>query len=482
MKNFQEIYEDEFTRRNFLMGLGFLGVSSILPSLPRASAAGVTKTFSSIEELQRAINSANIGDSLTLAPGVYTDAKIIIARNGLTISSQGAGKVIFNGSSQVSIAADSTTFTGFQFIEGDTPGIVIKVSGSRNQLVALNFSGYSAEKYINIEAGSQYNDISFCNFENKPISAPIGNLVGVIPHEEIPGFHRIRFCSFKNLPGPGGDFGNEPIRLGVGAKSDFISRTIIENCYWENTGLGDSESISVKSRENIIRNCFFKNNKEGMLVFRNGNDNLAYGNIFMNSGGIRVKEANNIYCFNNYFENSGFGDRDGSVIFDYIPGNLQNINFLFNTFINSAPISLGGKGAVLNRWSNNIFSNKTGLILQDLNEGTKWLGNIYQGSLGVTSFSGMKIGSLKFAKKPDDFYRPTINSASRSASITGFTLPLMYSGLAPANPLSRDLLNTLRPQKLTLWDVGAMQYLKVPAKTILLSSEAAGPRYLIPTK
>lgn len=482
MKNFQEIYEDEFTRRNFLMGLGFLGVSSILPPLPRASAAGVTKTFSSIEELQRAINSANIGDSCTLAPGVYTDAKIIITRNGLTISSQGAGKVIFNGSSQVSIAADSTTFTGFQFIEGDTPGIVIKVSGSRNQLVALNFSGYSAEKYINIEAGSQYNDISFCNFENKPISAPIGNLVGVIPHEEIPGFHRIRFCSFKNLPGPGGDFGNEPIRLGVGAKSDFISRTIIENCYWENTGLGDSESISVKSRENIIRNCLFKNNKEGMLVFRNGNDNLAYGNIFMNSGGIRVKEANNIYCFNNYFENSGFGDRDGSVIFDYIPGNLQNINFLFNTFINSAPISLGGEGAVLNRWSNNIFSNKTGLILQDLNEGTKWLGNIYQGSLGVTSFSGMKIGSLKFAKKLDDFYRPTINSASRSASITGFTLPLMYSGLAPANPLSRDLLNTLRPQKLTLWDVGAMQYLKVPAKTILLSSEAAGPRYLIPTK
>ncbi len=482
MKTFQEIYEYEFTRRNFLIGLGFLGVSSVLPSLPRASAAGVTKTFYSIEELQRAIDSANIGDSLTLAPGVYTDAKIIIARNGLTISSQGEGKVIFNGSSQVIIAADSTTFTGFQFIEGDIPGIVIKVSGSRNQLVALNFSGYSAEKYINIEAGSQYNDISFCNFENKPISAPIGNLVGVIPHEDIPGFHRIRFCSFKNLPGPGGDYGNEPIRLGVGAKSDFISRTTIENCYWENTGLGDSESISVKSRENIIRNCLFKNNKEGMLVFRNGNDNLAFGNIFINSGGIRVKEASNIYCFNNYFENSGFGDRDGSVIFDYIPGNLQNINFLFNTFINSAPISLGGKGAVRNRWSNNIFSNKTGLILQDLNDGTKWLGNIYQGSLGVTSFSGMKIGSLKFAKKLNDFYRPTINSASRSASITGFTLPLMYSGLAPANPLSRDLFNTLRPQKKTLWDVGAMQYLKVPAKTILLSSEAAGPRYLIPTR
>ena len=131
----------------------------------------------------------------------------------------------------MTIKADNTIFSGFQFIDGNSPGIVIKVSGSHNQLIDLNFSGYSAEKYINIEAGSQFNDVSYCNFENKPASAPIGNLVGVIPDENIPGFHRIRFCSFKNLPGPGGDYGNEPIRLGVGERSKYISRTIIENCY-----------------------------------------------------------------------------------------------------------------------------------------------------------------------------------------------------------------------------------------------------------
>jgi hypothetical protein len=32
--------------------------------------------------------------------------------------------------------------------------------------------------------------------------------------------------------------------------------------------------------------------------------NFYYGNTFINAGGIRVKEASNIYCFNNYFENS----------------------------------------------------------------------------------------------------------------------------------------------------------------------------------
>ena len=244
---------DVFSRRNVLTGLGVIGIGTVLSPLPKVFASSVTKNCSSVEELQDAIDLANVGDLLTLAPGTYTDAEILINRSGLTISAQAAGKVIFNGSSKVSIKADSTVFSGFQFIDGDTQGIVIKVAGNKNQLIDLNFSGYSAEKYINIEAGSQYNEVSFCNFENKPASAPIGNLVGVIPHESIPGFNRIRFCSFKNLPGPGGDYGNEPIRIGVGAKSEFISRTTIEYCYWENTGLGDSESISIKCRENVIR-------------------------------------------------------------------------------------------------------------------------------------------------------------------------------------------------------------------------------------
>ena len=466
-----------FSRRNILMGFGLLGINAVLLPLPKVLGSGVTKNCTSVEELQNALNIANAGDLLLLAPGTYTDAEIFINRNGITISAQGAGKVIFNGASKVSIKADSTVFSGFQFIDGDTQGIVIKVAGNKNQLTDLNFSGYSAEKYINIEAGSQYNEVSFSNFENKPVTAPTGNLVGVIPHESIPGFNRIQFCSFKNLPGPGGDYGNEPIRIGVGAKSEFISRTTIEYCYWENTGLGDSESISIKCRENVIRYCTFKNNKEGMLVFRNGNDNMAYGNTFIDSGGIRVKEANNIFCFSNYFENSGIGGKAGSVIFDYLPGNLQNINFLFNTFINSEPISLGGNGPTLNNWSNNLLSNKSGPIFQDPNDGTKWLGNIYQGLLGLKTTSGLKSGVPKFTKKVNDYYRPAVTSTTRSAAKFGFTLPVMYSGMTAANPLGRDLFKTLRSSKTALWDVGAIQYLKIPAKVTWLSSKTTGPRY-----
>jgi hypothetical protein len=197
-----------------------------------------------------------------------------------------------------------------------------------------------------------------------------------------------------------------------------------------------------------------------MLVFRNGNDNMAYGNSFIDSGGIRVKEASNIFVFSNYFENSGIGGKASSVAFDYIPGNLKNINFLFNTFVNCAPIDLGGNGPSLNRWSNNLFKNKSGAIFQNPNAGTKWLGNKYQGVTGLPKTVGL------------------LASKVRSLAVTGFISPIMYPGLTPTNPLSRDLKRTLRPQKISLWDVGAIQTLKVPAKSTAVTAITTGPRYL----
>lgn len=468
----------DFTRRNVLLGIG-LATSGALASMPEPASASISpsKTFSSVADLQAAIDIANSGDVLTLVAGTYSDAQITIPTNSLTIRSAIPGKAIFTGSSHVVIKASNTIFGGFQFLNGDYSGIVIRVFGSDNYLQDLNFFGYSAQKYINLEAGGQRNEISYCNFENKPISAPQGNLVGVLPHPTIPGFHRIRFCSFKNILGNGGDNGNEPIRIGLGALSAFASRTIVEYCYWENTGLGDSENISVKSRENVIRYCTFQNNKEGMLVFRNGDDNMAYGNSFINAGGIRVKEASNIFCFNNYFENSGVGGGASSVYLEYLPGNLRNINFLFNTFHNCASIDLGGIGPTLNHWSNNLFVKTSGPIFMAPNRGTQWLGNIYQGSLGLPATVGLKFGAPKFAHKANDYYRPIVTSINRLASVAGYAKPVMYEGLIPVSPLSQDLLRSLRPLKTNQWDVGAIQFTKNPANIGWLSSKTTGPRY-----
>jgi hypothetical protein len=108
---------------------------------------------------------------------------------------------------------------------------------------------------------------------------------------------------------------------------------VVEYSYWRETGGADSESISVKSRYNILRYNVFDRNHGGMLVFRNGDRNVAYGNFFVHgSSGIRVKEANDIFCYNNYFDAC-----PQALSVNYL-GELflNNVTFAHNTFVNTS--------------------------------------------------------------------------------------------------------------------------------------------------
>lgn len=163
-----------------------------------------------------------------------------------------------------------------------------------------------------------------------------------------PNYALISYCSFQNMYGTGGDYGNECIRITnheIPEPGVYQSKTIIEHCYFYNTALGDSEAISVKSDNNIIRFNTMVNNQAANFCFRYGDDNVAYGNFFINSGGIRIKEANNIHCYNNYFENCGNGSVTAPVIFQYdnssVVSHLNNLNIVNNTFVGGSPIQLG---------------------------------------------------------------------------------------------------------------------------------------------
>ena len=295
----------------------------------------------------------------------------------------------------------------------------------------------------------------------------------------VPGYHRIHRCSFQNLPGGGGDFGNEPIRLSNGAEAAYAARTVVEYCYWNNTGQGDGESISVKCRENVIRFCTFVNNPDGMLVFRNGNDNVAYGNFFIGAGGIRVKEANNIFCYNNYFERSGVGGSAAAVEYDYVSGNLQNVNFLHNTFVNCGDVNLGGVGASGNTWANNIFKKAGGgVILRNLNGGTTWAGNIYYGTLGVTITIGMERIDPLLGSNAGGFLEllsgsPAINRASASyPSIPSIT------GLDTDSALLLDANGRPRPGDRAQKDIGCVELATGTIANRPLTLAGVGPSYL----
>jgi hypothetical protein len=436
---------------------------------------------SSIIALQAAINGASAGDVIVLENGTYLNNTLSITTNNITVKAGTPGGVSLNGMNAITITGHYVTFSGFQFTSGSIDGIVVVVSGDHVVLTQLNFKGYSAQKYINLQG--QYDEVSFCNFEGKPSTAPQGNLIHIAPNGLVPNYARIRYCSFRNMPGAGGDNGNECIRIANGAQSTYVCRAVVEYCYFENTGMGDSEAISVKSRENALRYNTFQNNQNAMMVFRNGDNNVAYGNFFINAGGIRVKEANNVYCYNNYFENSGIGGNADAVTYVYYTANtlnvLQNINFLHNTFVDCGDIDLD-KGATNNTWSNNIFKKSTGTVfVAGSAAGIAWTGNIYSGTLGLSIPAGMTNADPKLTKDTDGYYVVSSTSPAINAASASHPSVLDIEGIDDDPLVSLDISGRSRPASATLKDVGCTEYNAVGTVTNKpLKLSDVGPSYL----
>jgi len=445
---------------------------------------------SSVAALQTKINAASTvaGDVIILANGTYLNSTLNISKSNITVMAATPGGVFLNGTNDITISADYVTFSGFQFTSGDIgTNYILKVGGSHNKITQLNFSNYYAKKYIEIQEGSQYNEISYCNIEKKPATAEIGCTIQISTSSVI-GYHKISYCSFQNYYGVGGDNGNEPIRIGLGAEYLNKSRTIIEHCYFNNTGLGDSESISVKCQENVIRFCTFTNQQNAMLVFRNGDNNVAYSNFFINAGGIRVKEANNIYCYNNYFENSGVGA--DAITFVYVAPlipptqasprtlNLNNINFIHNTFYNCGDIDLGGNGATSNTWANNIFKKSSGDIFNNANSGTSWAGNIYQGTLGISIPSGMNNTNPFLALNSEGYFGLSSSSPINNASAS-YPAILNITNIDDDSTLLFDISGQTRPSTVTSKDVGCDEYTTGTTTNCPLTLAEVGPSYLL---
>lgn len=442
------------------------------------SHASASQVFvSSMLDLQSAVNNSSPGDTIVLMNGTYTNGTLVISRSGIMVKAEKSGGVFLNGSQNIDITGNDVVFSGFQFTSGDIgDAYLIQIYGSRNTVTQLNFNGYFAKKYIQIDAGSQYNLITYCNIENKPAAAVSGCTIQINTSPAVPGYHRIRYCSFKNFPGAGGDYGNEPIRIGLSTEMTNVSRSIVEYCYFNNVGLGDGESISLKSSENICRFNTFTNNPKGMLVFRHGYRNIAYGNFFINgSGGIRIKEGADHYVYNNYFE-TGSAD---ALIFQYVPEYpLSNINIIHNTFVNSGKIDLGGTGPNNVTVANNIFSKATGSIFTNPNNQTTWIGNIYNGILGMTIPSGFVNAEPQFLSGASGYKILSSASPAVNAAQSGYPAILDIANIDDDPGIMMDFEGQARPLTVSLKDIGCDEYTSGAITNRPLSVSDVGPDYV----
>jgi hypothetical protein len=461
-------------------------------------ALSSTITVTSVAALQTAINSSVSGDIFILADGHYVNNTLSIKKSNITIQAATPGGVFLDGNNNIILTGNYITLSGFQFttnnmlnglpVESTTNAVT--VSGNNNAITQLNFNGYFCSKMIQISGLN--NLVSYCNFQNKPTDITLtkggdGDMLQIIPNATNPGNNVIRYCSFQHMPGGGGDWGNECIRIGDGAYSLMISRTVVEYCYFEDTGHGDSEAISVKSQENILRYNTMNNNPDAMFAFRNGDNNVAYGNFFIKSGGFRCKQANNIYCYNNYFESAGTNQSSGlsgsgtaPVLLEYFGvGYGNNFNFIHNTFYGCTACEIPTLLTNVT-WADNIFYKSKPSIFSGTTSGQSFAGNIYnQSTVGLTIASGLTNTDPLLALNSDGYYGIS-SAASPAVNASSAVYPKLYY-IPGIDTLLLDIHGNTRPILRTSRDVGCEQYNAAGAeinKPLKLTD--VGPSYLKP--
>lgn len=457
-----------------------IGVGVFLILMTSLSLEAQVINVDSQLSFDRALDNASADDTIVWLTGTYEDIFMDIREDRLYIRAESPGSVVFTGASRVDIRSDYITLDGFQFLGGDIDDrCVINTRGSFNIFTQLNIKDYTSYKYLRVREESRFVEITYCNFENR-INLDDQNILSILVDENNPGFHKIQHCSFKNFDGTGNDLGIEPIRIGVSTQADFNSRTLVEFCYFTQCN-GDGELISSKAGQNVYRFNTFENNPLSELVLRHGSEAIVYGNFFINGkGGVRVREGQDHYIYNNYF----YGLDDRTIFLQNEDDDpLDNINIAFNTIISSAEVILGGSGSdrpTNVTFANNIFSDPDDDSFEDPTGTETWIGNMVFGDLGIPlPDEGLAIIDLNLEENSAGFIGLSENSPAIDAAIAGFAELPQFEGMDTIDTaVLFDLMGQSRPTQIEERDLGANEFPHEILIQPLATEENTGPTYL----
>lgn len=457
----------------------FLFVVTLLMVVQYATIQAANYVVNTVSGFNNAQTSAQAGDTITWNSGTFSGIDLNIVKSNLVILAEAPGKTIFTGASKLQINGSYNTIGGFQFLNGNIKSNqLITVSGSHNQFNQINIKDYYCTKYFVINSDARYNLLTHCNFERR---AFIGdkNILSILVSEQAPGYNTIRYCSFKDFPGNGGDEGMEPIRIGLSTQGEFISRTTVEYCYFTECN-GDGEIISNKSRQNVFRYNTFEDNPKAELVLRHGDEAVVYGNFFLNGmGGVRIKEGQHHVLFNNYFANLA---KYPINLQNYNVDPLDSITIAYNTIVNSQNIRLGKAGTYPPKhvtFANNIFyNNQSEKLFMDATGTENWIGNISYGILGFARPEGITDADPAFTLNQQGFYELSAGSPAINSAQPGYPDLPNYPDLGIDYEIMFDLIRNERPKEISLKDVGCIEFSTNTLVKPFATAENTGPFYL----
>jgi hypothetical protein len=430
---------------------------------PSASAAQVRVT--SLAALQSALDKANPGDTIVLADGSYSAGSTLsIKRSGtssapVTVAAEHTGKATITGSKTFAFASgvSNVVLRGFKFRGGAS--LSVPAGASHNRLTRNDFQLTGDGNWVTVSGDDTVVDRNV--FQNRTSQGVFLQILG--PSGAMAKRVHVHHNYFFNHQFAGSN-GGESIRLGLSDRQSYSANALIENNLFEKAD-GDSEAISVKSSDNVVRYNTIRDSK-GYIVLRHGNRSVVEGNLLFGSG-IRF-HGNDHRIVNNYVANSGdraivfgSGDEADSGPSSKLHDRPDRVTVAYNTVLGSNSVIDGDGGDFKPKdcvVADNIVRGTSGtLVTLPSGSTVKYEGNItFGGSAGIPSRSV----DPKLVKDAAGLYRLSPGSPAIDAGV----------GSYPFAAKDFDL-----QARSDAYDVGADEYFASGATRVPLTKADVGP-------
>ncbi|MCM4151463.1 DUF4957 domain-containing protein [Arenibacter sp. N53] len=405
-----------------------------------------------VEEFNDMVSSAQPGDSIVLANGVWENAELLFEANGtaekpITLTVEEKGKVTLEGASNLQIAGNYLIVKGLVFINGYTPtNAVISFRKSR-ELMANNsrLTECVIDNYNNPERQVQDYWVTIYGKNNRIDHNHISGkknlgvtmIVGLDTKESRENNHIIDHNYFGPRPTYGNN-GGETLRIGTSHNALENSNTLVESNYFDRCN-GEHEIISNKSCLNTFKyNTFFE--CTGTLTMRHGNETMVDGNMFIgngkpSTGGVRVINEKQTVINNYHIGLTGYRFRGAFVMMNGVPNSPPNryvpvidskVNN--NTFINCDNILFcAGSDAERSQsprtseFSENIIYHQSKQDLftaYDDISGITFKANILGKNLTTSISNGFENADIELVKNEQGFLIPTSDIIKTKVTIS----------------------------------------------------------------
>jgi poly(beta-D-mannuronate) lyase len=279
---------------------GLAGVL-VVPGTP-ADGAVPRVMVASPTQLAGALAQARPGDRVEVTGGVYSAGLIRVghsgtAQNPITIAA--LGQVTFTGAGGLDLTgASHVVVQGFEFEDGG--GLTVPGDATADRITRNTFQGNNGGADLTVKADDT--EVDHNTFENRTAQGVYLQVVGPGASDMAKRVH-VHQNYFYNHQYKGAN-GGESIRFGLSGRQHAEADGLIENNLFDKAD-GDSEAISIKSSDNVVRYNTIVNSR-GTLSLRHGWNTLVQGNILIGgTTGIRFFGNNHTVIDNIVEDTSG---------------------------------------------------------------------------------------------------------------------------------------------------------------------------------